>query len=81
MLALLEESSVFAQNKQEPVSRTGNVTLGHPSKIYTSVVHNGGRKVWKTFPSARAEGQQGQQGPRTAAALREGAAEQTTAFT
>lgn len=48
---------MFAQNKQEPVSRAGNVTLGHPSKIYTSVVHNGGRKVWKTFPSARAEGQ------------------------
>lgn len=36
---------MFAQNKQEPVSRAGNVTLGHPSKIYTLVVHNGGRKV------------------------------------
>lgn len=57
---------MFAQNKQEPVSRAANVTLGHPSKMYTSLVHNGGRKGWKTFPSARAQGQQGQQGPRTA---------------
>lgn len=70
---------MFAQNKQEPVSRAGNVTLGHPRKIYTLVVHNGGRKVWKTFPSAHVQVQQGQQGPRTAAALREGAAEETTA--
>lgn len=72
---------MLAQNKQEPVSRAENVTLGHPSKIYTSMVHNGGRKVWKTFPSAHGQVQQGQQGPRAVAASHEGAAEETRAFT
>ena len=72
---------MFVQHKQELVPSAGNVTLGLPSKIYTSAVHNGGRKqqVGKTFHCARFHIQQGLE-PRTAVALLEGAAELTTAW-
>lgn len=76
MLRVLEERTVFVQHKQELVASAGNVRLGLPGKIYTSAVHNGGRKqqVRKTFRI-----QQGLE-PGTAIVLLEGAAELTAAW-
>lgn len=72
---------MFVQPKQELVASAGNVRLGLPGKICTSVVHNGGRKqqVRKTSHSAHVHIQQGLE-PRAAVALLEGSAELTTAW-